>query len=71
MCFLNSAEKANLEQTALLPLENRKCRKYSFQKLTQFTEGNKVLDLPASNTNVFLWRDICVSSTQPNRPTWN
>jgi hypothetical protein len=47
------------------------CRKYVFQKLAQFSQGNNVLDAPASNMGVSLWRDICVSSTQMNRPIWN
>jgi hypothetical protein len=44
------------------------CRKYSFQKLTQLSQGNNVLDVPASNTDGFLLKDTCVSSTQLNRP---
>jgi hypothetical protein len=38
-------------------------RKYSFQKLTQFSKGNNVPDAAASNIDGFLWRDICVYST--------
>jgi hypothetical protein len=52
-------------------LKSLSCRKYSFQKLTQFSEGNNVLDAPASNTNGFLLRDASVSSTQLHRPIWN
>jgi hypothetical protein len=37
--------------------------KYSFQKLTQFSQGHNVLDLHASNTYGFPLRDKCVSST--------
>jgi hypothetical protein len=33
--------------------------KYSFQKLTQFSQGNTVLDAAASNIDVFLERDMC------------
>jgi hypothetical protein len=40
--------------------------KYSFEKLTQFSQGNNVLDAPSSNTDVFLSSDTCVS-TQMNR----
>jgi hypothetical protein len=47
------------------------CRKYIFQKLTQFSQGNNVLDASAPNIGVSLWRDVCVSSTQMNSPTWN
>jgi hypothetical protein len=37
--------------------------KYSFQKLTQLSQGNNVLDAHASNTDGFILRDICVSSS--------
>jgi hypothetical protein len=40
------------------------CRRYSFQKLTQFICGNNVLDAAASITNGFLSRYTCVSSIQ-------
>jgi hypothetical protein len=30
------------------------CRKYSFQKLLQFSQGNKVLVVPQFNRNGFL-----------------
>jgi hypothetical protein len=33
------------------------CSKISFQKLTKFSQGNNVLDAPASNTDSFLLRD--------------
>jgi hypothetical protein len=46
-------------------------RKYSCHKLTQFIQGNNVLEAPASNTDAFLLRDICVSSTWLNRPIWS
>jgi hypothetical protein len=46
-------------------------RQYSFQKLTQFSQGNNVLDAPHSNVGGFLSRNICVSSTQLNRPILN
>jgi hypothetical protein len=32
-------------------------RQYSFQKLTQFSQGNNVLDSQSSNINEFLSRD--------------
>jgi hypothetical protein len=38
-------------------------RKYSFEKVTQFSLGNNALDVPASNTDDFLSRDTCVPST--------
>jgi hypothetical protein len=46
-------------------------RKYYFQKLTQFSQRNNVLDASGSNTDGFPWRDTCVFSPQPNRPIWN
>jgi hypothetical protein len=36
------------------------CRKYSFQKLTQFSQGSNVRGDVASNIDGFLWRDTCV-----------
>jgi hypothetical protein len=44
------------------------CRKYSFEKLTEFPQGNNVLYAVASNIDGYLWRDTCVSSTQPDTP---
>jgi hypothetical protein len=32
---------------------------YSFQKVTQFSQGYNVQDAPASNTDGFLSRDTC------------
>jgi hypothetical protein len=47
-----SAEYAYLCQRELIStLKNLSCRRYSFQKLTQFSQGNNVLDFPASNTD--------------------
>jgi hypothetical protein len=55
MCFFNSAEYACLEQRQpVSTLKNLSCRKYSFQKLTQLSQGNNVLDAPAYDTNDFL-----------------
>jgi hypothetical protein len=47
-----------------LHLKNLSCWKYSFQKLTQFAEGKNVLDAPVSNTDGFLSRGTCVSTSQ-------
>jgi hypothetical protein len=44
------------------------CRVYSFQKLTEFSQGHTVLDVAASKIDGFLWRDTCGSSTQLDRP---
>jgi hypothetical protein len=46
------------------------CRKYSFQKLPQFSQGNNLLDADASDRDGSLPKDTCVSSTQLDRPTW-
>jgi hypothetical protein len=51
------------EQEPVSTLKNLSCRKYSFQKLSQFLQGNNVLHDPASNTDDFLSKDTCVSST--------
>jgi hypothetical protein len=70
--FFNLAEQAYLEQNK--PFSTLKillCWKYSFQKLTQFSQGNNVLDAPASSSLGFLWELTCVSSTQLIRPIWN
>jgi hypothetical protein len=45
--------------------------KHFFQKLSQFSQGNDALDAAASNIDAFLWRDPCVTTTQPNSPLWN
>jgi hypothetical protein len=39
------------------PLKNLRCRKYDVQKLTQFSQGNNVLDYAASNIDGILWND--------------
>jgi len=65
MSFLTVAESACLEQNE--PHSNLKtmiCSKYSFQKLTQFSLVNNVLDALDSATDGFLLRDADVSSTQ-------
>jgi hypothetical protein len=49
-------------------LKTRVCRKYSSQKLKQFSQGTNVLDAPDSNIHGFLWRDTGVSSTQLSLP---
>jgi hypothetical protein len=41
-------------------LKNQSGRKYSFQNLTQFSQGNSVLDAAASNTDFFFFGDIYV-----------
>jgi hypothetical protein len=46
-------------------------RKYFFQKLHHFSQGNNVLDAANSNIDGFHWRDTCVSSTHLNKTTWS
>jgi hypothetical protein len=41
------------ENRAYLHLETPKFRKYSFHNIYQFTQGNNMLDVPASKTMVF------------------
>jgi hypothetical protein len=72
ICFFNLAEEAYLEQNEpFSTLKTMICRKYSFQKQTQFSQGNNVLDATASNIDGFLWRGSCVFSIQLNRPIWS
>jgi hypothetical protein len=72
MCFFNSAEKAYLDPNVRFnPLKILKGRQYSFQKLIQFSQVNKVLNSPASNLDGLPSRDTWVSSTQLNRPIWS
>jgi hypothetical protein len=71
MGFFNLAEYTFLEQTeAISTLKHLSYMKDSFQKLTQFSQGNNVLDSTASNTHAFLSRYMC-SSTQLNRIIWS
>jgi hypothetical protein len=46
-------------------------RQYSFQKLTEFSQGYNALDANVSNVHEILSRDICVSSTSVNKPIWS
>jgi hypothetical protein len=58
MCFINLAEYTYLEQREpISTLKQTSGRKYSFQKLTQLSQGTNVLDASASNTYGFLSRD--------------
>jgi hypothetical protein len=71
MFFLNLVKEAYLQQRQPIPtLINLSWRRYSFQKLTQFSKRNNVLDAPASYMNVFLLRNTSVYSTQLKRPIW-
>jgi hypothetical protein len=64
MGFCNLSEYTYLEQIEVISsLKHLGCKKYSFQKLSQFSQGNNILDAPASTTNRVLSRDTFVSST--------
>jgi hypothetical protein len=45
-------------------------RKYSPRILTQFSQGNNVLDAAGSNADSFLGRDMCVPSTDLKVSLW-
>jgi hypothetical protein len=70
MYLVNSPEYAYLEQNE--PFSTLKvmiCRKYSFQKLPQFSQENNVLDAPPLNTDGVHSGDTCISSTWVKSPT--
>jgi hypothetical protein len=72
ICFCNSAQLAHMEENECFsPLNSLICRQYYFQKLTQVSLGNNVLDAPPSNLGGFLLTDTCVSSIHLNRPILN
>jgi hypothetical protein len=69
LCFFNFAEYDYLEQNE--PFSTMKIlifRKYFFQKITQFSQGNNMLGAAVSNIDGFLWIDTSVSSCQLNSP---
>jgi hypothetical protein len=59
------------QRQTISTLKNRNSRRYSFQKLTLFSQGNNVLDAVASNIHGYLWKDPCVSSCQLNSPIYS
>jgi hypothetical protein len=61
--FISAVEQAD----PLSTLKYLSFRKYSFQRLTPFSEGNNVLDAAASNIDGFHRRNKCASPTQLNR----
>jgi hypothetical protein len=66
MCFFNSVEKGYLERRETISsLKSLSCRKYM---LTEFSQGNNVLNAVASKTDGLFCTDICVSSTEQNMP---
>jgi hypothetical protein len=72
MPSLNLIKYAFLEQIEpISTLKTMIWRKYSFQKVTKFPQGNNVPDAHASNTDGCVCRDTCISSTQLKRSIWN
>jgi hypothetical protein len=60
MGFFKSAEQSSLEKTdPISTLKHLDCRKYSFEKLTQCSNGNNMLDTPPSNTYFSSERYMC------------
>jgi hypothetical protein len=53
------------------PLKSLIGSQYSFQRRTQFSQGNKVVHAPDSTLDGFLSTVSCVSSIQLNRPILN
>jgi hypothetical protein len=56
---------------AYLQLMKPKLQEVFLSKNNTILTGNNVLDAPASNTDGFLWRDTCVSSSHLSRTNWN
>jgi hypothetical protein len=58
MCIFNTAEEASLEQNEpSSTLKSLICRKFSIQKLTEFSLEHKELDTAACKIDGILWRD--------------
>jgi hypothetical protein len=56
-CFFLSLERSSFAQSLCSShLKTLTGRQYSFQKETQFSKGNNVLNPPAANINGFLTR---------------
>jgi hypothetical protein len=71
MCFFMFAAEAYLERSEpISTLKSPRVRKYSVKKIPQFSQGNNAVDAPASNSDDFLLKYTCFSSTQMNRPIW-
>jgi long-subunit acyl-CoA synthetase (AMP-forming) len=70
--FLQPGDQIYLEQREpKSTLKKQSCQTYLFQKVTQFSQGCIVLDMPASRSDAVLVRDTCVSSTQLDMSIWN
>jgi hypothetical protein len=71
MCLFHSAEAYLEQRDPITTFNDPRWRKYSIQKLTQLSQGEKVQDAAASNIDFFPWNDTWVSSTQLNSPYRN
>jgi hypothetical protein len=58
-------------KNSMSTLKNLGCRKNTFQKVTQFSQLNNVLDASDSNTDGFLFERYMCFSTQLHMPIWN
>jgi hypothetical protein len=56
---------------SIFTLTIESCRENTFPKVTQLSQGNNMLDAPASNTDGFLSRDSFLSPTLLNICIWN
>ena len=62
--------RVSSQQSICPPWNTYSSEKSSFQKTTSILTGNQVLLAPATQTNGFLSRDTCISSTQLDRLIW-
>jgi hypothetical protein len=53
ICISGQLKRSTWRKHPISILPNQSCRKCSFQNLTQFSQGNNVLDAPTSNINGF------------------
>jgi hypothetical protein len=70
MCSSTQLNRPIWSKQSHLLLETPLLQEGFLSKLTLFSQGNNVLDAPASTTNGDLLRDMFVSSTYQNRPIW-
>jgi hypothetical protein len=56
---------------ASLHLVKPKTQEEFLSNLTQFSQGNSVLDSTSSKTDDLIWGDTCVSSTYQNKGFWH
>jgi hypothetical protein len=71
MCFFTQLNRPIWRKRAYSHLEKHKLLKVFLSQTYSVITGKKVVDAPASNTDVLLLEATCVSSTQMHRPIWN